>query len=85
MQLSKKELRQILKIRNQTMDFINELKECGDVGIAKTHNLDNKISGWKDSLDDILGFRPPKDDEGDPRWYSNHVLKDDPNAWHSEN
>ena len=85
MKLSKEDLKELLDIRNKTMDLIHELLETGDAGINRTHQIESRItSEWRTSMDKILGFRPKSNQAGNPIWRADYVLEGDPVAWYRE-
>ena len=85
MKLSKEDLKELLDIRNKTMELIHELLETGDAGINRTHEIDSRISSeWRTSMDKILGFRPKSNQAGNPIWRADYVLEGDPVAWYRE-
>ena len=82
MKLSKDQLNKLLAIRNLAIEIIDELRETGDIGVGKLSELERKLKYSRIDMDDILNFKPQKDEQGDPNRWLPYVLGTSSNAWH---
>ena len=83
-----KQKRNISLTREQEQDILNKFNtvgrsiddflHSGEMFVSDAHGMQQLLG----EMIDLFGFRPPKDEEGNPKWYENKVLHDDPKAWY---
>ena len=49
--------------------------------IEDAHKILNLFSQHEKGIDDIMNFKPKKDQEGNPRHYGDYVLENHSKAW----
>ena len=79
--MNEKQLKKILKLRNKTKNFIEELLQYNISSIEDAHKILNLFSQHEKGIDDIMNFKPKKDKEGNPMRYRDYVLENHSKAW----
>ncbi|MDC3382383.1 hypothetical protein OAV94_01150 [Candidatus Pelagibacter sp.] len=79
--IDEKQAKKILKLRNKTKNFIEELLQYNMSSIEDAHKILKLFSEHEKGIDGLMNFRPRKDKEGNPMHYRGYVLENHSKAW----
>ena len=65
--------RKLLKITNQLRNIVHYIDDCRDIEVSQLKQMDSMIY----TLYTIFDFKPPKDDEGNPKPWADWVFGED--------
>ena len=67
--------KELLKITNQLRDIVSYVDDCRDINVSQLKQMDDMIY----TLFTTFDFKPPKDDEGNPKPWVDWVFGEDVN------